>query len=137
MINFIICIEKRFLVGQGPIAGPCKKCFTISFRLCSVGERCSRRWCWTAMEKPSSSRKSSTRVKASSDVNTSLSMLNEDLLQNILARLPALPFASAACVSKAWNSLCNRILSRPKLSSALSLNPSLPVRLFLSHNFHI
>ncbi|ESW09893.1 hypothetical protein PHAVU_009G165200 [Phaseolus vulgaris] len=78
------------------------------------------------MEKPSSSRKSSTKVKASSDVNTSLSMLNEDLLQNILARLPALPFASAACVSKAWNSLCNRILSRPKLSSALSINPSLP-----------
>ncbi|XP_047181523.1 F-box/LRR-repeat protein At5g63520 [Vigna umbellata] len=78
------------------------------------------------MEKPSSSLKSSTKVKASSDANTSLSMLNEDILQNILARLPAVPFASAACVSKAWNSLCNRILSRPKLSSALSLNPSLP-----------
>ncbi|RDX96941.1 F-box/LRR-repeat protein [Mucuna pruriens] len=72
------------------------------------------------MEKPSSS-----KVKASSDGNTSLSMLNEDLLQNILARLPALPFASAACVNKSWNFLCNRILSRPKLSSALSLNPSL------------
>ncbi|XP_027332897.1 F-box/LRR-repeat protein At5g63520 [Abrus precatorius] len=81
------------------------------------------------MEKPSSSSSSSvksiTKVKTSSDVNTSLSVLNEDLLQNILARLPALPFASAACVSKSWNSLCNRILSRPKLSSALSLNPSL------------
>ncbi|KAL2347054.1 hypothetical protein Fmac_001054 [Flemingia macrophylla] len=81
------------------------------------------------MEKPSSSScsgKSSTKVKTSSDGSTSLSTLNEDLLRNILARLPALPFASAACVSKTWNSLCNRILSRPKLSSALSLNPSLP-----------
>ncbi|KAG5046125.1 hypothetical protein AAZX31_06G161200 [Glycine max] len=83
------------------------------------------------MEKPSSSlsssrRKSSTMVKASTDANTSLSMLNEDLLQNILARLPSLHFASAACVSKSWNSLCSRILSRPKLSSAISLNPSLP-----------
>lgn len=73
----------------------------------------------------SSSRKSSTKGKSSRDENTSLSTLNEDLLQNILTRLHALPFASAACVSKSWNSLCNRILFRPKLSSAISLNPSL------------
>ncbi|KAL8464238.1 hypothetical protein ACS0TY_033953 [Phlomoides rotata] len=51
--------------------------------------------------------------------------LGEDLMQNILTRLPALSFASAACVAHSWNSLCNRILSSPKLSSALSFNPSL------------
>nr|XP_029148776.1 uncharacterized protein LOC114925348 [Arachis hypogaea] len=34
-------------------------------------------------------------------------------------------FASAACVSKSWSFVCNRILTRPKLSFALSLNPSL------------
>jgi hypothetical protein len=55
------------------------------------------------------------------------SQINDDVLQNILARLPALPFASAACVSKSWNRVCNRILTRPKLASALSLNPSLHV----------
>ncbi|KAK6261960.1 hypothetical protein QUC31_007776 [Theobroma cacao] len=51
-------------------------------------------------------------------------LMNHDLLQNILSRLPAASFASAACVSKAWNAACNRVLSRPKLSSAISLNPS-------------
>ncbi|KAJ0111310.1 hypothetical protein Patl1_01242 [Pistacia atlantica] len=55
---------------------------------------------------------------------TGFALANEDLLQNILSRLPALSFASAACVSKSWNKVCNRILSRPKLSSALSLSPS-------------
>ncbi|KAK6123741.1 hypothetical protein DH2020_042513 [Rehmannia glutinosa] len=48
--------------------------------------------------------------------------LGDDLMQNILSRLPALYFASAACVSRSWNSLCNRILSYPKLSSAVSFN---------------
>ncbi|XP_022736752.1 F-box/LRR-repeat protein At5g63520-like isoform X2 [Durio zibethinus] len=52
------------------------------------------------------------------------SLMNDDLLQNILSRLPATSFASAAAVSKAWNAACSRILSRPKLSSAVSLNPS-------------
>ncbi|XWS37102.1 hypothetical protein CRYUN_Cryun19dG0014200 [Craigia yunnanensis] len=52
------------------------------------------------------------------------SLMNHDLLQNILSRLPATSFASAAGVSKAWNAACTRILSRPKLSSAISLNPS-------------
>ncbi|KAL2515064.1 F-box domain [Forsythia ovata] len=52
--------------------------------------------------------------------------IGEDLIQNILCRLPASSFASAACVSRSWNSICNRILfSFPKLSSALSFNPSL------------
>ena len=72
--------------------------------------------------------------------------INGDVLQNILERLPAVWFASATCVSKQWNRVCNRILSRPKLASALSLNPSLDVYIFLpflpssfliwlSHNF--
>ncbi|OMO84148.1 hypothetical protein CCACVL1_10977 [Corchorus capsularis] len=51
-------------------------------------------------------------------------LMNDDLLQNILSRLPATSFASAACVSKSWNAVCTRILSRPKLSSAVSLNRS-------------
>ncbi|XP_008239495.1 PREDICTED: F-box/LRR-repeat protein At5g63520 [Prunus mume] len=53
-----------------------------------------------------------------------LSPINDDLIYNILSRLPALSFASAACVSKSWNQICSRILSRPKLASALSLHPS-------------
>ncbi|XP_022716096.1 F-box/LRR-repeat protein At5g63520-like [Durio zibethinus] len=52
------------------------------------------------------------------------SLMNDDLLQKILSRLPANSFASASGVSKAWNAACTRILSRPKLSSAISLNPS-------------
>ncbi|KAL6181786.1 hypothetical protein ACLB2K_048435 [Fragaria x ananassa] len=56
-----------------------------------------------------------------------LSLLNDDLLHNILARLPAPSFAAAACVSKSWSHVCTLILSRPKLASALSLNPNLQV----------
>ncbi|KDP22600.1 hypothetical protein JCGZ_26431 [Jatropha curcas] len=52
-------------------------------------------------------------------------LVSEDVMENILSRLPALSFASAACVNKSWNEVCGRILSRPKLASALSLNPSL------------
>ncbi|CAK9183190.1 unnamed protein product [Ilex paraguariensis] len=50
--------------------------------------------------------------------------IGEDVLQNILSRLPALSFASAACVSRSWNKICKRVLSRPKLTSALSLKSS-------------
>lgn len=53
-------------------------------------------------------------------------MPQKHLLQNILVMLPIVPFTSATYVSKAWNSLCNRILYPPKLSSMLSLNPSPP-----------
>ncbi|KAG8652684.1 F-box/LRR-repeat protein At5g63520 [Manihot esculenta] len=53
------------------------------------------------------------------------SLVSEDVVENILSRLPALSFASAACVSRCWNKVCGRILSKPKLASALSLNPSL------------
>ncbi|GAV66541.1 F-box domain-containing protein/FIST_C domain-containing protein [Cephalotus follicularis] len=53
-----------------------------------------------------------------------LCVINEDIVQNIVTRLPATTFASAACVSKTWNQICKRVLSRPKLASAVSLNPS-------------
>lgn len=57
-------------------------------------------------------------------------LLNGDIVHNIIGRLPALSFAAASCVSKSWYHICNRILSRPKLASALSLDPSLQVRLY-------
>ncbi|KAK9045927.1 hypothetical protein V6N11_051830 [Hibiscus sabdariffa] len=51
---------------------------------------------------------------------------NDDILQNILFRLPASSFASAACVNKSWNKVCETVLAYPKFATALSLNPSLP-----------
>ncbi|XP_061953779.1 F-box/LRR-repeat protein At5g63520-like [Populus nigra] len=60
---------------------------------------------------------------------TSFASINEDLIQNILKRLPALSFASAACVSKSWNQICNQILYKPKFASAFSLNPDAKVAL--------
>ncbi|KAJ7957227.1 F-box/LRR-repeat protein [Quillaja saponaria] len=56
---------------------------------------------------------------------TCFSSITDDITHNILGRLPAESFASAACVSKYWNRICSQILSRPKLVSALSLNPNL------------
>ncbi|KAI9384718.1 hypothetical protein POPTR_012G100600v4 [Populus trichocarpa] len=53
------------------------------------------------------------------------SLVDEEIVQNILSRLPALTFAYAACVNKRWYKICSKILKRPKLASALSLNPSL------------
>ncbi|KAH0852286.1 hypothetical protein HID58_049781 [Brassica napus] len=52
-----------------------------------------------------------------------IASMNDDLLQNILQRLPAKPFAFASCVNRSWNIVCNRILSRPKMVSAFSRNP--------------
>ncbi|KAK1413277.1 hypothetical protein QVD17_35048 [Tagetes erecta] len=54
-----------------------------------------------------------------------IDLIGEDLLHNIVARLPAISFASAASVSRSWNIVCDRVLCRPKLSSACSFNPSL------------
>ncbi|KAF7834001.1 F-box/LRR-repeat protein [Senna tora] len=54
-----------------------------------------------------------------------INRFNDDVIQNILARLPAATFAAAACVSKKWNRISRQILCRPKLVSALSRNPSL------------
>ena len=93
---------------------------------------------FAAMGKASASSSSSSRTRSETNksskthrTTTSTStctvwfeLINDDVLQKILEKLPALSFASAACVSKTWNQLCNRILSRPKISSALSLNPS-------------
>ncbi|KAG7539055.1 F-box-like domain superfamily [Arabidopsis suecica] len=52
-----------------------------------------------------------------------IAAMNEDLLHNILLRLPAKSFAFASCVNRSWSSVCNRILSRPKMISAFSRNP--------------
>ncbi|CAF1921687.1 unnamed protein product [Brassica napus] len=52
-----------------------------------------------------------------------IASMNDDLLQNILLRLPAKPFAFASCVNRSWNIVCNRILSLPKMVSAFSRNP--------------
>ncbi|KAK9117584.1 hypothetical protein Sjap_016531 [Stephania japonica] len=51
-------------------------------------------------------------------------LLSEDVLQQILSRLPAKSFAFAACVCSSWTRICARILSRPNLLSTLSLNPN-------------
>ncbi|KAI7732291.1 hypothetical protein M8C21_028004 [Ambrosia artemisiifolia] len=56
---------------------------------------------------------------------TNIDLISDDLLQNIVSRLPATSFAFAACVSRSWNLVCGRLLCRPKLSSACSLNHSL------------
>ncbi|XP_057804838.1 F-box/LRR-repeat protein At5g63520 isoform X2 [Salvia miltiorrhiza] len=61
----------------------------------------------------------------SQNIVATIDDLGDDLMQNILTRLPALSFASAACVSRSWNSLCHRVLSVPKLCSAVSFNPTL------------
>ncbi|CAN8277495.1 unnamed protein product [Cochlearia groenlandica] len=50
--------------------------------------------------------------------------MNEDLLHNILSRLPAKSFAFASCVNRSWNIVCDRIFSRPKMISAFSRNPN-------------
>ncbi|PWA98288.1 F-box domain, FIST C domain protein [Artemisia annua] len=55
----------------------------------------------------------------------SLDIVGEDLLQNIFTRLPATSFAYAACVSRSWHVVCDRVLCRPKLKSACSFNSSL------------
>ncbi|KAF7134504.1 hypothetical protein RHSIM_Rhsim08G0191500 [Rhododendron simsii] len=64
------------------------------------------------------------RESGSGASTNEIDLIGEDLLQNILSRLPALTFASAACVSRTWSSICKRVLSRPKLSSAFSLHPN-------------
>ncbi|KAJ0794744.1 putative F-box-like domain superfamily protein [Helianthus annuus] len=58
---------------------------------------------------------------------TTTDHLGIDMLQNILARLPSVDFASANCVSRLWKHVCGHILCRPKLSSACSFNCSLQV----------
>ncbi|KAJ9163910.1 hypothetical protein P3X46_023532 [Hevea brasiliensis] len=68
-----------------------------------------------------------TKKKRIEEAKTGFGLLSEDIVEKILRRLPAPSLASAACVSKLWYQNCNRILSRPKLASAISLNPSLDI----------
>ncbi|GAV92462.1 F-box domain-containing protein/FIST_C domain-containing protein [Cephalotus follicularis] len=79
----------------------------------------------TQKRKPVEKKKKKKKRKMASG----FSLVNEDILQNILKRLPAVSFSSAACVSKCWYNVCSTILSKPKLASALSLNPSLHIAL--------
>ncbi|XVE54471.1 hypothetical protein DITRI_Ditri03aG0083900 [Diplodiscus trichospermus] len=46
--------------------------------------------------------------------------VNDDILQIILFKLPALSFASAACVRKSWNKVCNRDAVTEVLEKVLS-----------------
>ncbi|XP_068665888.1 F-box/LRR-repeat protein At5g63520 isoform X2 [Aristolochia californica] len=48
--------------------------------------------------------------------------LGVDLLHNILSRLPAVSFSRAAATCRTFRKICTRVLNRPKLLSALSLN---------------
>ncbi|EEF51761.1 conserved hypothetical protein [Ricinus communis] len=63
------------------------------------------------------------------DSRNGFDSFSEDIVEKILRKLPALSLASAACVCKSWYHNSNRILSRPKLASAISLNPSLDIAL--------
>lgn len=56
-----------------------------------------------------------------------IDLIGEDLLHNILSRLTAESCASAACVSRSWNLIINRLLTIPNLTSALSCHPCLQV----------
>ncbi|KAJ0804341.1 putative F-box-like domain superfamily protein [Helianthus annuus] len=66
-----------------------------------------------------------SRTLRQTKVSATIDHIGEDLLQNIVGRLPATTFASSACVNRSWNLVCDRVLSRPKLASACSFNPSL------------
>ncbi|KAJ8534192.1 hypothetical protein K7X08_007516 [Anisodus acutangulus] len=58
-------------------------------------------------------------------METTIDSIDNNLLHNILSRLPALACANAACVSRSWNHIISSLLSNPNLSSVLSLNPSI------------
>ncbi|KAL6181785.1 hypothetical protein ACLB2K_048434 [Fragaria x ananassa] len=60
---------------------------------------------------------------AAEGVVSVFSKVNDDILQNIMGRLPAVAFACSACVSKTWNRNCSSILCRPMFVSAMSVNP--------------
>ncbi|CAN6578594.1 unnamed protein product [Malus baccata var. baccata] len=55
------------------------------------------------------------------------SRVDDEILQNILGRLPGVEFSSAVGVNANWNKNFGQMLSRPKFSSALSLKPDLHV----------
>ncbi|KAL8140138.1 hypothetical protein V2J09_006159 [Rumex salicifolius] len=70
---------------------------------------------------------SSSSATIEEEQNFLVSQIGDDILECIFSKLPAKSFAYAACVTRLWNSVCGRILSRPKLSSALSRNSSFNV----------
>ncbi|XP_024007419.1 F-box/LRR-repeat protein At5g63520 [Eutrema salsugineum] len=51
-------------------------------------------------------------------------VVSDDILGNIISRLPAKSFAAAACVNHVWNRVSDLILSRPRLASGLSVAES-------------
>ncbi|XP_050152248.1 F-box/LRR-repeat protein At5g63520-like isoform X1 [Malus sylvestris] len=55
------------------------------------------------------------------------SRVDDEILQSILGRLPGVEFSSAVGVNTNWNKNFGQMLSRPKFSSALSLNPDLHI----------
>ncbi|XP_070027816.1 F-box/LRR-repeat protein At5g63520 isoform X1 [Nicotiana tabacum] len=65
------------------------------------------------------------RQKQEEMAAATIDMIGEDLLHNILSKLPAVECAAAACVSRSWNLIITRLLSLPNLSSSLSRNPNL------------
>ncbi|XP_055802089.1 F-box/LRR-repeat protein At5g63520-like [Solanum dulcamara] len=70
-------------------------------------------------------RQKSTAAATAAAERTTIDLIGDDLLHNILSRLPAVSCASAACVNRCWNLIINRLLTLPNLSSALSCNPCL------------
>ncbi|CAN6713579.1 unnamed protein product [Malus baccata var. baccata] len=56
------------------------------------------------------------------------SRVDDEILQNILGRLPGVEFSSAVGVNANWNKNFGQMLSRPKFSSALSLKPDLHMK---------
>lgn len=64
---------------------------------------------------------------ATATATAAIDLIGEDLLHNILSRLTAESCASAACVSRSWNLIINRLLTIPNLTSALSCHPCLQV----------
>ncbi|KAM3338395.1 F-box/LRR-repeat protein isoform X1 [Capsicum galapagoense] len=76
-----------------------------------------------AMSPPLPSTSPSTSPLPAATIDT----IGEDLLYKIFTKLHAVECAAAACVSRSWNVTITRLLSLPKLSSALSLSPSLQV----------
>lgn len=71
------------------------------------------------------------------EMETTIDAINDDLLHNILSRLPALACANAACVNRSWNLIITSLLSLPNLSSALSINPSLQVLVWTYNRVHL
>ncbi|XP_012842623.1 PREDICTED: F-box/LRR-repeat protein At5g63520-like isoform X2 [Erythranthe guttata] len=59
---------------------------------------------------------------------TTINDLGDDILENIMERLPFKSFMSAADVSRRWKKVCTCILSYPRFSSAVSFNPILEIQ---------